>query len=100
MIVQVYALYDRVGGFYGSPFFQQTDGLAKRALFEMANDLETQIGRHPADFQLFHLGAYDNLTARFEFHQNPVMICTALSLVRRLPDTDGLPLSSVPGSDV
>lgn len=60
MKMNVYSIYDRKALSYGMPFFQATDGAAARSLSDLANDVNTMIGRHPTDFVLFNIGTYDD----------------------------------------
>lgn len=60
MKVNVYSIYDRKAVTYGLPFFQPTDGSAIRSVQEIANDMNTTVGRHPTDFALFCIGTYDD----------------------------------------
>lgn len=60
MMLRCYSIFDRKALQYHPPFFQSTDGAATRAVADLANDLNTQIGRHPSDFVLFMIGEYDD----------------------------------------
>lgn len=57
-----YSVYDNKALVYGLPFFGVTDGFAVRAFTELANDLNTTVGRHPSDFSLFCVGSYEDQT--------------------------------------
>lgn len=63
MITHAYSIYDNKALVYGLPFFAPTDGSAIRSFQELANDAQTTVGRHPADFSLFHVGLYDDQKA-------------------------------------
>lgn len=66
MILRAYSLHDVKALQYHPPFFQSTDASAVRALRDLVNDLNTTVGRHPADFKLYCVGSYDDETGRFE----------------------------------
>lgn len=66
MILNVFAIHDRVAGFYGVPFFLTSLGEARRAFADLANDLNTNVGRHPGDFALYHLGQFNNESGAFD----------------------------------
>lgn len=85
MILSIYALHDRVAGYYGAPFFMGSNGEAVRAVTELARDLSTQVGRHPADFALYHLGEFDNVTGQFHIVAAPTHLvgCQSLLQVRQ-----------------
>jgi len=92
MITEMFALHDRVAGFYSQPFFCASVGVAKRTIQEVVSDMSTQVARHPGDFSLFHLGTFDNDTARFHAFAMPEFFCTALSLGHNVPSQMPLPL--------
>lgn len=66
MKLLAYSVYDLKALIFHPPFFMPTDGAALRAFTDTANDLNTSIGRHPADFVLFCVGEYDDQTGWFE----------------------------------
>lgn len=60
MIINAYTLYDRKALSYSPPFFAVSDGVAVRMLGDLAQDTNTTVGRHPADYVLYRCGAYDD----------------------------------------
>lgn len=62
MLLKVFALYDVKSGAYGTPFFLHHVGEAVRACIDLGGDLNTIVGRHPADFALHELGSFDTET--------------------------------------
>lgn len=60
MILNAYSIYDRKSLLYFTPWFQSTHGAATRVLKDLVNDQNTSIGRHPADYVLYHIGVYDD----------------------------------------
>lgn len=85
MILSIYALHDRVAGFYGQPFFLHTDGEAVRAVAELARDPSTTVGRHPGDYALYRLGTFDNQIGRFE-PESPQHVVNVISTLRVQPE--------------
>ena len=78
MKLKIYAVYDSAVGAYMQPFFMQSKGVALRSWLEAANDEKTQFNKHPADFTLFELGEYDELSGTFENHPAKLNLGTAL----------------------
>jgi len=64
MKLRAYSIYDRKALQYHPPFFASTDGSAVRSFQELANDTNTQVGRHPGDFTLYYVGEYDDQVGR------------------------------------
>lgn len=81
MILKVFAIFDKVAGFYGAPFFLTSVGEARRAFSDLANDLNTNIGRHPGDFALFELGSFDNETGHWMV-ETPVHLAGGINMLR------------------
>lgn len=81
MLLQVFAVYDSKVEAYMSPFFMQSRGQAIRAFCDTAEDSNSQIGKHPADFTLFHLGEYDDSNASFSLASTPISLGVALELL-------------------
>lgn len=62
MIHDVFAFYDTKAALYSVPFFATNRSVGIRIATEVTSDPQTTIGRHPNDFVLFRLGAYDDNT--------------------------------------
>lgn len=58
---------DIVGNQYGSPHFAVSVGMAIRTFSDEVNRAaeDNLLYKHPADFELFELGSFDNETAKF-----------------------------------
>lgn len=61
MQTHIYSVYDNKGLVYSTPFFAINDGHAVRSFSDLANDVNTTVGRHPGDFSLFCLGTFDDV---------------------------------------
>lgn len=66
MLLNAYSIYDRKGLNYHAPFFAATDGLAVRSFSDLANDANTTVGRHPADYVLFCVGTFSDTNGSLE----------------------------------
>lgn len=66
MLLNAYSIYDRKGLNYHAPFFAATDGLAVRNFSDLANDTNTTIGRHPADYVLYCVGTFSDANGSME----------------------------------
>jgi len=60
MIINAYAIYDRKALRYHTPFYAHQDGEAARSFADLVNDINTTVGRHPDDYVLYRVGAYDD----------------------------------------
>lgn len=87
-----YSVFDRKSLQYWPPYFCATDGAATRMLSDLVSDVDTNVGRHPADYVLFYVGSYDDAKGRMEAVSPLVHVVDAIALVRAAPE---LPLAPV-----
>lgn len=64
---QVIAIYDRAADAFGQPAFVEAIGKGIRMFQDEVNrnQPDNQVFNHPDDFDLFHLGEYDDNTGQF-----------------------------------
>lgn len=82
MLLKAYTIYDSKALQYHSPFYAVSDGAAVRSMTDLANDLNTQVGRHPRDYSLWLCGIYDDNNGHFTPQVPLVHVCDANALVR------------------
>lgn len=63
-IQKMFAIYDNKTEAFHAPFFAPTEGAAIRLVQEALGDRNTLLARHPADFNLFHVGEWYSRTAQ------------------------------------
>lgn len=80
MILKCFAVQDLKAGLFMQPFFFPSIGQAVRAMSDMAADPGSILFRHAADFVLYELCEWDDITARFVNDGHPVHICNISSL--------------------
>lgn len=78
MIQKIFSVYDRAANAYLQPFFMPARGLAIRAFTDLVNDEKNQFSKHPADYQLFELGSYDDNLGKLDCKDAPELIGSAL----------------------
>jgi len=66
MILQIMAVYDSKARAFLIPFFCAHTDVGRRAFSDAANNPGHQVGAHPEDFTLFHLGTFDDDNAVFK----------------------------------
>lgn len=62
-VLNVYAIYDMKGQFYGSPFTLLNDDLALRLVDQLLRNKSTDYCQYPEDFMVYCIGTYDNSTS-------------------------------------
>lgn len=65
MKVRVFSVLDAKVGAFAQPWFSATLGSGIRAFVEAARDPNTTLAKHPADFELWQLGEFDDSTGEF-----------------------------------
>lgn len=88
MLLKAYSIFDLKALQYHAPFFTHTDGSAIRSLSDLANDLNTTIGRHPADYQLFHVGDFSDSDGGLEPCRPLRHVIDCVALLRIAPKGD------------
>lgn len=65
-LTQVMSVRDTKSDTFGRPFFAPSLGAAIRSFADFVNSKEdSDIVRHPEDFNLYHLGTFDDETGKF-----------------------------------
>lgn len=82
MMLKAYAFFDMKIGIYSSPFFVLHEGQAIRTAQELSSDLQTTIGRHPADYSLHLVGEFNDNTGVLS-GVGPAVVVTCASLVAK-----------------
>lgn len=63
MITNLFTIYDQKAEAYNAPFAFGAVGQALRAFADLVNDKNSNLNKHPADYNLFQIGTYDDATA-------------------------------------
>lgn len=77
MNLNIYTIFDQASETYMRPFFSHADGQAKRSFSDVANDPDHEIGKHPKDYSLWHIGIFDDNKAEI-IPQQKKCLMTAL----------------------
>lgn len=64
MILKIFAIRDRQLNAYMQPFFAPTSGAATRGFRDLVNEQGHQLNKHPEDYELWHLGEFDDATGK------------------------------------
>lgn len=91
MMLHAFALLDTKTGHFNVPFFFPHPGMAVRAVIDLAGDSNTTVGRHPADFTLCQVGAFDDQAGVF-LPATPQQLGTVLALCGTPEPSPSLPL--------
>lgn len=79
MQLQIFSIRDSKGAFYDKPFYQHNEQEAIRSFRNVSLDQRSQIHTNPEDYDLYHLGTYDNITGKIQSLDTPQHIVKANS---------------------
>jgi len=83
MKLQVYSVRDTKSEIFNVPFYGNTHGEAERSFITVANDPKSNIYAFPEDYDLWHLGQYDQQTGILAPLPTPVHMLKALAVVKK-----------------
>ena len=86
MIHKIFTVYDSKAELFMQPFFMPTTGQALRSFEDTCNDPSTLFAKHPADFTLFEIGSYEDITCAIHINDSKVNLGTALEYVQKQND--------------
>jgi len=76
MKLELLAVFDRAAQAYARPMFLPSIGVGIRSFTDEVNrnDPENNLCNHPDDFDLFHLGSFDDITGSFDLLEFPELV--------------------------
>lgn len=82
MVLQLCCVYDRVAAAFGRPVFVTAAGSAVRSFQdELHRDApDNEMFRHKGDFDLFHIGSFDDAVGLVTSFEKPLLLVTGASL--------------------
>lgn len=78
----IFSIYDSAASYYQPPFACNNKGIALREFSDACNNKETFLAKHPADYTLFLLGTFDDITGEFVLEKTPIRLGTAIEFVK------------------
>lgn len=80
-ILKMFTVYDSASESYMAPFTFKTVGLAMRWFKDSANDPESRIAQHPADYTLMEIGTFCDDDAQMVPHEAKHPLANAIEMV-------------------
>lgn len=68
------AVLDLATETYGRPFFVPHPGQAMRSFMDEVKNRDSEIGKHPGDYELYELGSFDDATGQFTPPPAPIRL--------------------------
>lgn len=85
MKVELFSVYDRKASIYMAPFVARSTIDATRQIVASFKDPQmanTPVGQNPEDFDLFHVGSFDDESGALGVFQRPALVAPLVSLAR------------------
>lgn len=82
----LYSVYDTKSESFSPPMTNRTKGEAIRAFSDEVNNPNSMLHKHPEDYVLFEIGAWDNQTGVLEPNQAPISCGTAIEFKDNLTE--------------
>lgn len=74
--MNIYSLFDRKLKTFGQLVLDRNDFAVQRGLLDaLTASADTLIAKHPEDFDLYHVGAFDEETGKVEGHDFKLVCC-------------------------
>lgn len=84
-VYQVYSLRDSKAGTFSRPFMKLSQAEAVRDFTQLARDPSSQVSAFPEDFDLYHLGEFNDETGKHNLLETPAHIVKAVQLPQHRP---------------
>lgn len=81
MKVHVFSILDEKSLVFSQPFFMQSKGAAVRAFSDLVQDKSTSIAKHPADYRLYVIGEFDDVSGALQSLPQPEFLYTGADFV-------------------
>jgi len=95
MILKVFAVRDMKAQAFLQPFYSPSLGSALRAFGDAVGDVSCPFSKHPEDYVLYEIGAYDDNSGDLESLSPVKLLGCASDFVRVVP-----PVSMLPAADL
>lgn len=80
MQMQVFSIFDQKAKVFNLPFFKHTAAEAERDFTAVVRDPKSVPGQFPEDFDLYHVGEYDDQTGIIKSLDTPQHIIKAIQV--------------------
>lgn len=81
MVLKAFSIRDQKVGVYNMPWFKTSHGEAERDFRTICNDEKSKINMYPEDFDLYHIGEYDDNTGVFKPLDTPHHVIKAVECI-------------------
>lgn len=72
--IKIVAIRDRHAAVFSQPMYFATEGAAIRAFQDALNDTQSQMHKHPDDYDMYLLGEWNDTDGKFKNAELPTII--------------------------
>ena len=83
MVFKVYAVRNSKSENFFPPLLKRTHGEVERELETAVNSPDSFLSKYPEDFDLYHLGEWDDNSGKFTLLDSPVHLLKAIQLKKQ-----------------
>lgn len=80
-MMQIYAIKDKATEAFHNPFFVRARGIAMRMFMDETKNEQSQINKHPDDFELHYIGDFNDETGQIQQTNGTELIAKASDLI-------------------
>lgn len=81
MKLKMFTIRDSKAEIFNTPFYAHTHGEAERQFQRLAKDQTSMLSQFPEDYDLYHVGEYDDQTGKIETHDSPQHMIKAVNVL-------------------
>lgn len=78
--MRIYSIRDAKAEIFNAPFYKHTHGEAERDFTMLVNDEKSTVCKFPEDYDLYHLGSFDEKSGKAEWLDTPQHISKAINV--------------------
>jgi len=79
--LKAFSIRDLKAGAFSAPYFAPSLGEGERQFIKLAKNKDTTVSQFADDFQLFHVGIFDDSTASYTALPTPQHVCDAKQVI-------------------
>lgn len=90
--MKMFSVYDKQACAFMPPFQARAVGQAVRSFMDAVNSKDHEFARHPGDYELYHVGEFDEIAGCYDMDPNakyPKRVLTGLDVLGKAETVPG-----------
>lgn len=93
---EIFSIYDKIAQIYHNPVYLINKGIAIRQAQDQFKNPDSEIAQHPEDFILFHIGTFEDTTAKITMLEIPETVLKFWEIQEDVSNVPTPDLSAIP----